>query len=264
MDPRVELHRFADMLRKQQPFVFVRFSDGETEILKGNKLELGSTGVLWSKGKNNFVYPSYDHKSFDPLRDTSFRESLISSAEFRSPHYFKGILTRHNRDRASTSMMYELNGKSWENLSFTDLWINSNYRLFLRFVIGPLLLQRVTLLANFRANPKLMSPNWELIPVPDGAFQIYSQFKSEVLSQISGLPAGSVILSSASSLSNLIGHEVARLGLEVTFIDIGTALHPQLGFEDSRRLYLSQLKPWTVSTFKEKLAYRLSGATLKW
>jgi hypothetical protein len=264
LDPQVELQRFAELLSKREPFVFVRFSDGETEILKGNRLELGSSGVIWSKGQSNFVYPKYDHKSFDPLRDSSLHESLLKSAQFRSPNYFKGIPTRHNRDKAATMMMHELNGGSWDNLSFADLWVNSNFRLFLSRIVEPLVQERVTVLANYRAKPKRISPKWELIPVPDGAFQVHDRFKSEVLSQISELPSGSVILSSASSLSNLIGHEVATRELRVSFVDIGTALHPQLGFEDSRRLYLSQLKPWTLGSFREKLAYRLSGGNLKW
>lgn len=264
MDPRVELRGFAEKLSRREPFVFVRFSDGETEILKGHKLELGASGVTWSRGESAFVYPEYDHKSFDPLADAALREALIESAKYRSPRYFKGIPTRHNRDKAATRLMYELNGESWKNLTFSDLWINSNFKFFLKEIVDDLLQRKVTLLANYRTNPKLLSANWDLIPVPDAAFQIHESLKRDAMAQISQLPPGSVVLSSASSLSNLIGHDVSMRNLEICFLDVGTALHPLLGFDDSRRLYLSQLKPWTRETFREKIAYAMSRGSLRW
>lgn len=264
MDARVELRRFARKILSQEPLIFVRFSDGELEILRGHRLDLSTSGIVWSKGESGFTYPDYDHKSFDPDKDVALQAALTESAVYRANGYFKGIPTRHNKDADATEMMYRLNGQTWENLSFADLWVNSNYKLFLRELVDPLKQQKVNLVANFRAKPKLVSPHWDLIPIPDRAFQAHEQVKAEVISQIMSLPKHSVILASASSLSNIIGLELAKRELEVTFVDVGTALHPQLGFEDSKRLYLSQMKPWRLDTLREKLAYLSSGGGLKW
>jgi hypothetical protein len=162
-------------------------------------------------------------------------------------------------------MMIQLNDGSEKNLTFSDLWINSNYRHFLEHALPVLEALPVALIANFRTRPEKISNLWSLIPVPDGAFQNHTEVVQEVVERIKLLPRETVVLSSASSISNLIGHQVSVLNIDVTFIDIGTALHEQLGFTDSRRLYISQLKPWRTSTLKEKLSYLISkGSKIKW
>lgn len=173
MDPRVELRGFAEKLSRREPFVFVRFSDGETEILKWHKLELGASGVTWSRGESEFVYPEYDHQSFDPLADAAVREAPIESEKYGSPRCFKGIPTRYNRDKAATRLMYELNGESWKNLTFSDLWINSNFKFFLKEIVDDLLQRKVALLANYRTNPKAVECEWGPDSGPDAACQIH-------------------------------------------------------------------------------------------
>ena len=265
MEPKAELNRFLGKLIAKERFIFIRFSDGEMEILRGAKLILSDSGVTWSKGQSDFKYPAYDHKDFDPERDKALMSALTASAKHQSPEYFKGISTSHNGDLDATNKMIELNGGSEENLTFSDLWINSNYKKFLEHVLPVLEALPVALIANYRTKPEKISNLWSLIPVPDGAFQNHAQVVQEVIEKIRILPRGSVVLSSASSISNLIGHQVSVLNIDVTFIDIGTALHEQLGFTDSRRLYISQLKPWRPSTFKEKLSYLISkGSKIKW
>lgn len=265
MEPKAELNRFFGKLIAKERFVFIRFSDGEMEILRGARLILSDSGVTWSKGKSDFKYPPYDHKDFDPERDKALMSALTASAKHQSPEYFKGIPTAHNGDRDATDMMIELNGGSEKNLTFSDLWINSNYKQFLKQALPVLEGLPVALIANYRTKPEKISNLWSLIPVPDGAFQNHVQVVQEVIERVKLLPKGSVVLSSASSLSNLIGHQVSIMNIDVTFIDIGTALHEQLGFTDSRRLYLSQLKRWSPSTFKEKMGYLISkGSRIKW
>lgn len=265
LKPKTELQKFANKLRNGQKFVFVRFSDGEMEIIRGNRLTLDSRGVVWSKGASAFTYPKYDHKDFDPSRDAELRDAVIRSAIHKSPSYFKGIPTLHNGDRDATKQMIALNSGSLEGLTFSDLWINSNFKLFIRQVLPLLREMKVTLVANYRANPVGISKDWDFIPVPDGAFQSLESVVAETVGRLSKLPAGSVVLCSASSITNVIGLEVSQRDLDITLIDIGTAIHHLLGLEDPRRLYLSQLKPWSLSSAKEKLSYCLSkGSRIRW
>ena len=265
MEPKAELKRFIEKLIANERFIFIRFSDGEMEILRGSRLALNNECVIWSKGQSTFRYPIYDHKDFHPDRDKSLMEALTATAKHQSPEYFKGIPSTHNGDLDATKFMIELNGGSETNLTFSDLWINSNYKCFLNECLPVLKARPVTLIANFRTKPEKISEKWSLIAVPDGAFQNHAQIVEDIIQEVKLLPIGAVVLSSASSISNLIGHHISSLNIGVTFIDIGTALHEQLGFTDSRRLYLSQLKPWRLSTFKEKLGYFVSkGSRIKW
>ncbi len=265
MEPKAELKKFIGKIETNERFVFIRFSDGELEILRGSRLILGESGIVWSRGTSSFKYPIYDHKDFDPERDKALKEALIASARHQSAEYFKGIPTKHNGDEDARNLMIQLNGGTDQNLTFSDLWINSNYRLFLRNVFPLLQSRPVTLVANHRARPENVSDQWNLYPIPDGAFQDHQRIVREAIEHIKMLAPGTIVLSSASSISNLIGHQVSLQNWDVTFIDIGTAIHELLGFTDSRRLYLSQVKPWKLSTFKEKLSYLASkGSRIKW
>jgi len=265
LESKAELNRFIGKIRSNERFSFVRFSDGELEILQGSRLVLGKSGVIWSKGQSSFKYPAYDHKDFDPTKDKALMDAVTASAVHQSDEYFKGIPTKHNGDAQATALMITLNGGTAKNLTFADLWINSNYKTFLKEAFPILQSRPVTLVANYRTRPERISEQWSLIPIPDGAFQDHGQIVSDTLKKISLLPPGTIVLSSASSISNLIGHQVSVQKLDVTFIDIGTALHEQLGFTDSRRLYLSQVKPWRFSTLRYKLGYLASrGSRIKW
>ena len=265
MEPKAELKKFMGKIESNERFVFIRFSDGELEILRGSKLVLDKSGIVWSRGTSDFQYPTYDHKDFDPVRDKTLMDSLVASASHRSNAYFKGIPTRHNGDYDAKNLMIQLNGGTEDNLTFSDLWINSNYRLFLREVFPILKSRPVTVVANYRTIPDKISEQWTLIPIPDAAFQDHQRVVDNAVAQISKLTPGSIVLSSASSISNLIGHQVSLRERDVTFIDIGTALLELLGFTDSRRLYLSQVKPWRLSNLRDKLSYLASpGSRIKW
>lgn len=88
--PTSALKFFHQLLRSKIPFVLVRFSDGETEILKNERLRISNEGVVWSKGTFANLYPLYDFKDFDPKKDIQPREDLIDSATFTGDYYLEG------------------------------------------------------------------------------------------------------------------------------------------------------------------------------
>jgi hypothetical protein len=257
---------FNRMLKESVPFSFIRFSDGETEVLRNNYLELSPSGVTWSKGRSAHVYPEYDHKRFDPSAQRGIRDLLIASARYSAENFYKGIPARHNKDPDATRMLRELNGNSENGLTFADLLINSNYKGFLRSSL-PILLARekVTVVGNFRMRPDLVSPNWPLLAIPDNAFDNFQNNVDSALNALSKLEGGSVVLSSASSMSNVVGWQLHLRRPDITFIDIGTALHPQMGMGGAIREYHTQLLRWNAKSAKAKLAYALLGRSrLKW
>ena len=261
-----DLEMLRGRLLDRLPFTFIRFSDGEMEILRGSKLVLGSQGVEWSKGKSSFIYPSFDHKHFDPEADGDLRAQLLMAASYQSDFFFKGVPALHNKAPEDKRRMVTLNGGTEINLTYADLLINSNYRRFLSDVL-PILRDRndVLLVGNHASRPDLLNPNWGFLPVPDGVFQRHQSFVDHALAHIREGPANRVILSSASSISNILGHQLHLLDSSITFIDIGTALHEQLGLSGAKRAFQSQLMPWSPKSAKDKLAYFIFGGhRFKW
>lgn len=263
---RRDLDMFINYLRSRTPFTFVRFSDGEMEILRRERLVLGPEGVTWSKGTSSFVYPVFDHKDFDPDRDKAFHAALVSSATKRAPRYFKGIPTRHNRALADRNYMVDLNGGDLENLTFSDLLINGNFKRFRSEVLNEFMqFETVAVLGNFRMKPTLINQNWALIPIQDGLIGHFPSCLEEAVEKVKELPLGSLVLSSASSLTNILGHELLALRPDLFFIDIGTSLHDLMGMPTGIRSYQVQLMPWRFSNLKERVAYYLGGShRLRW
>jgi hypothetical protein len=254
------------MLHNHEPFTFIRFSDGELEILRGSSLELGERGVSWSKGQSKLVYPVYDHKIFDPDVDLNLKSALVEAAHYLAPNFFKGIPAAHNKNPEDKRLLVEMNNGTEENLTYSDLFVNANYKRFLNGMFASLAaIDKVTLIGNHRSRPKLVNSTWNLLPVPDHVFQRYDHFVSQTLSNLMTLPEGSIVLSSASSISNILGHRLHLLKHDLNFIDVGTTIHAQVGMEDSLREYQSQALPWSRKSFKRKaLYYALGNHQFKW
>lgn len=263
---RRDLDSFIENLKSRQPFTFVRFSDGEMEILRREKLRLGPDGVTWSKGKSSFVYPVFDHKDFDPERDSAFYDALMKSATRRAPFYFKGIPTRHNRALVDRNLMIDLNGGGLQNLTFSDLLINGNFSRFRSEVLSEFMrFESVSVVGNFRMQPALVAPQWELIPIQDGLISSFPTCLDGALEEIKRLPLGSLVLSSASSLTNILGSELLELRPDLYFIDIGTSMHDLMGLATGIRSYQVQVQPWKLSNLKERVAYYAGGShRLRW
>lgn len=258
-DARADLNRLIEMFSLGTPFRFIRFSDGEMEILRNEPLEISLSHLNWRKGSVRHSLPAYDVKQFSPERDQLFRRHLLESAQHRGPSFIKGIPSSHVKQDDDRDLMVELNGGFDSNLTFADLLINSNYRRFLRLFL-PLILtySDVFVIGNFRMRPELANPTWQLIAIPDNFFGHYPGIMEQVVAQVEDSPPGALILSSASSLSNVVGHSIDVRRPDLTFIDIGTALHGFMGLDPAVRDYHLDGLPWKISNFFPKLRYRLA------
>jgi hypothetical protein len=118
--------------------------------------------------------------------------------------------------------------------------MNNNHDIFIRSIIdffGNNLNLKIVIICNFRAIPIGFLSRAEVIAVGDNFFSNYESTKSEVVSKIKELDNKTIILSSASSLSNIIGCYISKNNLDLTFIDVGTALHEYLSLDNSSRGY---------------------------
>jgi len=160
------------LLINKNPFTFIRFSDGEMEVVRNERLFIGKGRISWSRGEVSYSYPDFDYKDFSPARDQKLRADLLASAEYRSDYYFKGVPTAHNDAIRDRNLMVALNGENTTNLTFADLLINENFLAFRKLLI-PLFSNFATVyyFGNHRANPKLINESWKLVPLQDNFFE---------------------------------------------------------------------------------------------
>lgn len=254
------------LLENKDPFTFIRFSDGEMEIIRNERLFIGKGHISWSKGEVSYSYPDFDYKDFSPKRDLKLREDLIASAIYKSKLYFKGIPTAHNNAREDRNLMIEFNGRSQENLTFSDLLINENFLKFRRqFITIFSSFNSVYYFGNYRANPRLVNENWKLIPLQDNFFANYEKVLEFSLNALSRLPRSSLILSSASSLTNILGYQLHQSRPDITFLDIGTSMHDLVGMESGIRGYHVLLSKNTPRNLVRKIRFGMDKSfKLKW
>ncbi len=255
-----------NLIKSKSPFVFIRFSDGEMEIIRNRKLEINEYEIIWSKGRLKNVYPSFDFKLFDPKLHIALHADLVKSAEYTAGNFIKGVPTRHNNAKDDRDLMIKLNGDSRNNLTFADLFLNENFIKFRKKIIPLLLLfPNIYYLGNFRANPKAIDSSWHHIKVPDNVFQEYSKNKEILVQEILSVPVNSLILLSASSMSNILAFEVCRFRKDLTFIDVGTSLHDLVELKSGIREYHILLEKHGIKNILKILRYkRTSRYKLKW
>jgi hypothetical protein len=261
-----DFEAICSLINQNVPFTYIRFSDGEMEVIFNSKLIISEGVVEWRGGRNAASYPAFDNKSFIPERDVGFRNDLIEAASFRAPNFIKGIRTRGNLGSRDKAKMLELNGGKPEGLTFSDLLMNVNWRAFIDQMV-PLILDRgaVTFFGNFRAKPEVLSNQINHLKIGDDFIPDYDIVLNNAMEELLKLPKGSTVLSSASSLTNIVGHKLFIARPDLTLIDIGTALNPFIGLQDGLREYHSQSLPWTIRNLKKKSLYYIFGShRMKW
>ena len=262
----VDFEIVKSLLKSKSPFTFVRFSDGEMEILRNQALFIGNGKIIWRKGSFDFSYPEFDSKEFKPERDKEIRRDLMLSATYKNKNYFKGIPTKHNSAILDRNLMIKENGDSVYNLTFADLLINENYLKFRREIIPTFMnFNDVFILGNFRTRPELIHPNWRLIPIQDNFFLDYKKTVDKSYEVLISLPMNSLVLGSASSLTNILGYMLNSKRQDITFIDIGTSMHDLFGLESGIREYHNLLlKNSLRGIYKKVRLIQRSGFRLKW
>lgn len=227
-----------ELVRARIPFTFVRFSDGESEVIHGSRLVIQPGKTVFQGRVFENCFPEWDSKNFDPALHTEIRADVISSALHLEDFYLKGILTSSNRRKAERFMMMRWNQGFVSNLTFTDLLINANYPRFSQELLPSILssASQIFVICNFRGN--LQDPRMRKVPVPDNFFGAYSEVRDSLMATLLAIPENSFVLSSASSMSNVIGHRLRKIRPDVTFLDVGSAMNPYMGFGTAGRNYL--------------------------
>ncbi len=260
-DPAKQLQLFENFLTNKTPFTFIRFSDGEIEILRNRYLEIsgGKTVFRGRVLKNN--YPQFDAKRFDPTLHQNIRSDLLAAAMLRGHNFFKGIPTRHNEALDDREFLLRLNGGFSQYMTFADLLLNSNFADY-RNRIVPLFatFDRVYVIANFRAKPADIIAKASLISVPDNFFATYDEALSNVMSGLKGIEPGSLVLSSASSLTKIVGHQLFMQRQDVTYLDIGTSINDLLSLPHNTRGYHLEGQSW----FYRQFPSLRKGFQLRW
>jgi hypothetical protein len=263
--PELDLNSFLHSFENSKPFYFVRFSDGEMEIIHNRFLEISEVGTYFNGKLNDYFYDPLDYKKFDPTVNQNFRGELIESAKYIASNYIKGIPTSHNEQIADRDFLISLNNNSEHNLTFSDLFLNSNYLNFRKGIEKYLdKVENGFVISNFRSNLSGPLKKFQHLKIPDNIFSDYQIYLEDFLQVLENIPPGSVILSSASSFTNIIGTHLHKKRDDIFFIDIGTSLNDYLGLKMNSRLYHCLVDKSFIGRIKAWKYKRTKNFLMKW
>lgn len=236
---REEFSYFLDKFKSKNNFNLLRFSDGEMFLLQNKEIILKSEtikvqDVVESKdgwySDNNIPRPDYDQKHFHPIKHSLFRDSLVNSFLYNSSNFYRGISCKCCVGDISWDwQMKNLDGDS-DTLTWSNLFLNSNYPLFLKEFYPEIIKRKAYFIGNEQAKTSSLPWVKKHFKVGVDIFSNYQKYIDEVKSFISENNVNNeVFLFSASSLSNVMQYELHKSFPNNTYIDIGTTLSHEFG-----------------------------------
>tara|TARA_B100000902_G_C27301317_1_gene912961 strand:+ start:344 stop:1171 length:828 start_codon:yes stop_codon:yes gene_type:complete len=249
-----DLEKFIERLRFRKHFAFARFSDGEARVLQDKKLVLTEDKITigsHESGRGDKLSLN-EQKEYNPKKHQWVREKLLDSLQFKKEGYYKGLSCKCCLSGAhgmtpeeEVKWFIELSGLNTydEHLTWSNLWLNGNYGLFLEHMLPYFFNYDIILVANesadinglpfkrniikdFRVGYNCMVNDYGLV---DDIKKWIGDNKTE----------DSLFIFSAGSLSNFLAHQLYEFSDKNTYIDIGSSLNPFMGFPFDRR-YLRQ------------------------
>lgn len=239
---RGDILKFYKMLQADIPFAFARFSDGCEAILKNYKLEITDSKVIFGDITYNKGFSKEDHKSFNPEKHKWFREKLWQAFIFNKDNYYRGIccpccVGKERNDWFKNILVSE------KNLTWANLFVNFNYDFFIDSIIPIFSKKEIILICNENAN------------IQGLPFKIIKDFRIgnnrmiedyiiiDKIKEFTGQSSAErVYLFSASSLSNILIHELYEYNNKNTYLNIGTTLNNYLGLSIDRDYLLARWK----------------------
>jgi len=238
-----EFNKFLSLVSSDEPFAFSRFSDGEVTILRNKKLTLGDGFFVQADvhGENPYLvpkgtYPAEEQKHFDPDSDSCFQKKLVDSFLFKKKNYFKGIPPQNGSFDADSSWSFCVNlygDTDHEHLSFSNVMINNNYKRFIYEMLPIFKNKKVVLVSN--KNSDLSDLPFDVVkhfPIDSNCIKNNLSLVEECKIWIKkNNIKNHIFLFSASSLSNILCHELYKEFDNNQYLDIGSSLGPYLRLE---------------------------------
>jgi len=240
---------FEMLLKKLEDgehIAYSRFSDGELRIMQNVELVLASGHCKIGKKVSPNQYKKEDHKHFIPSEHAFYREKLMEAYRFKKEKYFVGLSCRccvGNSDFKQMLEWYDGDSES-DNLTWANLFLNGNYPLFMEKIVPLFSKKKIVYILNENANTKNLP------------FEVVKEFKVgfncfvnnyDMIEEIKEWIKKNdiedhIFLFSASSLSNLMIHQLFDFCDKNAYLDIGTTLNPMLGMQAKRGYHTGNKK----------------------
>jgi len=228
-----------ELLIKKEHFAFSRFSDGELRILQNLETRIDNSFYQIGDTKYQVAQNTYhpeDHKHWVPGEHEFYRTKLMEAFKHKQKNYFVALSCRCCVGENDFNQQVDWRGGDDEFLTWSNLFVNSNYPRFMSEIVPIFKDFKVVYIVNENAKLKNLPfklekdfrVGYNCIINNYGLIEEISKWIEE--NKIENY----LFLFSASSLSNMMIHQLYSKFSNNTYMDIGTTLNWFLEMKGSR------------------------------
>jgi hypothetical protein len=215
---------FVNKIRNDEHFALSRWGDGELMILENKAID------LTKKGDGEFKH--------DPTSTAHviMRESLLNSYKYKHKDYYIGIACQCCVGKEKFEYMKNLSGQLENNLTWANIFVNSNYKYFLSDLLPILKSKKIILVANAKSKlDGLPFKVEQFYPIGTDAWIGNSTLIQKLMMDISEFNMNDyVYIFAAGPFANVLTYELWKNNKNNTYLDIGSTLDKMLGLTVTR------------------------------
>ena len=221
----VEFRYFLTLLQQGRPFAFVRYNDGECNVLKSAHFACKQ----WQLDASS----------------AQFRTALAHGLRYQHPSYYLGIPCGCSELRDGfRAFLQERYAVFSTNTTFATLFCNAMFPLTQRYIFPLFRQYPLVLIANEHADiASLRQSGYAIshfIPIPMNAWRHYHTILDQCLSYIrEHKPEGFCFIFAAGPVTNILIHQLHALSPHNTYIDVGSTFDKAMGLTLVDRCYHS-------------------------
>ena len=202
--------KFTEMIRNDIHFGFARYSDGEVALMKGSQI-----------GQNSQAYQI--DKWSSPIGLSIVGERLLESLQHTEDNYHYAISAHSDSIDDYTFLSERIQNP---NITFANLWINSNYQKMYNFYNT--LDKSVYVICNHKAKKENFPFKVnEIFPFPDDCVKYWIEYGDDYIVQLIEYVSqiqNQTILVSAGPISEILIHYMFSANPNNQYIDVGSSI----------------------------------------
>ena len=214
-----EIEKFYSMLISGEHFSLARFGDGEMIALRKETIASG-----YGEWQTNGPEPQYEVA----------RSLLEKSFTYVHPNYYVGIVCPCCQGQVNFQNMKDISGQPEDNLTFANIFVNSNYRFFVENFIPAFKGRDIVLIANEKSQVQNLPFACRFIGVGYNAWVQDLAVIDYIKKQNN---KDTLFLFACGPLGKILAHSLWEDNQCNTYLDIGSTLHPWLGSDINIRGY---------------------------
>lgn len=213
-DFKQEFVKMKNKILSKENFSFLRYGDGEHALI---------TNASVLKDTQAYLVDNWHYEGTSPTR---LGKKLYESLFINSNKVFYGIPT-YTQGPKTHAYFTERVQVPYENITYADLFINSNFNSFVDFISNELN-ESIVLIANkdCTVNSLKVLNIKEFFAVPDDCVNFYELYNQQFESSLNNLTKykNTLFFISAGPLSEVIISYLFNLNPDNRYIDVGSAI----------------------------------------